>query len=50
MLEGHVKTAEYVADQLTGVIELVGLQYVTAVCTDNAANCTAADSLLALSS
>lgn len=50
MLEGHVKTAEYVADQFTGVIELVGPQYVTAVCTDNAANCKAAGDIIQVGS
>jgi len=46
VLTGHAKTAEYVASQFENVIEQVGPQYVTAVCTDDAANCKSAGDII----
>lgn len=46
MLAGHVKTAEYVAERFIDVIERVGPLHVTAVTTDNAANCKAAGDII----
>lgn len=43
---GHVKTADYVAQQFIAVIENVGPEHVTAVTTDNAANCKAAGQII----
>lgn len=43
---GHLKTAEYVAERFIEVIEQVGPQHVTAVTTDNAANCKAAGDII----
>ncbi|WVZ50320.1 hypothetical protein U9M48_001585 [Paspalum notatum var. saurae] len=44
--EGQVKTKEYIAEKLRGIIEEVGRQNVVQIITDNAANCKGAGLLI----
>ena len=44
--EGQVKTKEYIAEKLRGVIDEVGRQNVVQIITDNAANCKGAGLLI----